>query len=68
MSRGDVWPIDLGRPAGRRPAVVLTRQAVIPHVNKLTVAEVTSVGNLDTPTMQAIGRKAILALGLEDVV
>ena len=68
MSRGDVWLIDLGRPAGRRPAVVLTRQAVIPHVNKLTVAEVTSVGNLDTPTMQAIGGKAILALGLEDVI
>ena len=107
MSRGDVWLIDLGRPAGRRPAVVLTRQAVIPHVNKLTVAEVTSIGKgyptevaighqanlpkeayvqldniqtvaklrfvkyhgrLDTPTMQAIGRKAILALGLEDVI
>ena len=107
MSRGDVWLIDLGRPAGRRPAVILTRQAVIPHVNKLTVAEVTSVGKgcptevaighqanlpkesyvqldniqtvskvrfvkyhgrLDAPTMQAVGRKAVLALGLEDAV
>src|SRR6185295_15217988 len=105
VNRGDVWQIDLGGRAGKRPAVVLTRQAVIPHLNKLTVAEVTSVGKgyptevlighkanlskesyvqldniqtvprsrfvkylgaLDASTMRAIGRKLILALGLED--
>lgn len=105
MSRGDVWMLDLGGRAGRRPAVVLTRQAVIPYIQKLTVAEVTSVGKgyptevpigqlanlpkesfvqldtiqtvakarfvkyvgaLDDRTMRAVGRKAILALGLED--
>jgi mRNA-degrading endonuclease toxin of MazEF toxin-antitoxin module len=99
--------IDLGGRAGRRPAVILTRQAVIAHVNKLTVAEVTSAGKgyptevaidrranlsrdsfvqldnlqtvskerfakylgaLDAPTMRAISRKTILALGLEDAL
>lgn len=107
MSRGDVWLLDLGGRAGRRPAVVLTRQAVIPFVNKLTVAEITSagkgyptevrigtmanlskesyvqldnlqtisksrfvkyVGALDALTLRAVGRKAILALGLEDAL
>jgi mRNA interferase MazF len=106
VNRGDVWLLDLGGPAGRRPAVILTRQAVIAHVNKLTVAEITSagkgyptevavgknanlskdsfvtldnvqtvskarfvkyVGTFDDTTMRAIGRKAILALGLEEV-
>ena len=84
--------------------LILTRQAVIPHLNKVTVAEVTSkgkgyptevpvaqaanlrrdsfvqldnlqtvskarfikyVGALDPATMQTVGRKLILALGLE---
>src|SRR5438105_4317133 len=97
--------LDLGGRAGRRPAVIVTRQAVIPHVNKVTVAEITSsgkgyptevaidrqanlprdsyvqldniqtvaktrfikyVGALDPTAMRAIGRKIILALGLED--
>jgi len=93
--------------AGRRPALIVTRQGVISHLNKLTVAEITSVGkgyptevsigdranlpkesyveldniqtvskdrfvkyvgSLDAATMQTIGRKLILALGLEDCV
>lgn len=105
MTRGDVWMLDLGGRAGRRPALVMTRQAVIPYVNKLTVAEITSsgkgyptevsigqkanlpkesyvqldniqtvaktrfvkyIGALDSPTMRTVGRKTILALGLED--
>lgn len=107
MNRGDVWQLDLGGRAGRRPALVLTRQGVIPYVNKLTVAEITSkgkgyptevtvgfkanlskesfvqldnlqtvsksrfikyLGALDLGTMGTIGRKLILALGLEDCV
>jgi len=106
MNRGDVWLLDLGGRAGRRPAVILTRQAVVAHVNKLTVAEITTagkgyptevavgqkanlskesfvtldnvqtvskarfvkyVGALDEATMRIVGRKLILALGLEDV-
>lgn len=105
MNRGDIWQIDIGGRAGRRPALVLTRQAVIPFLNKLTVAEVTSkgkgyptevaiaqranlarasyvqldniqtiskdrfvkyLGRLDPITMQEVGRKTILALGLEE--
>jgi mRNA-degrading endonuclease toxin of MazEF toxin-antitoxin module len=105
MNRGDVWQLDLGGRAGRRPAVILTRQAVIAHLNKLTVAEITSAGKgyptevgigqqanlsrpsfvqldnvqtvskarfvkylgaLDAPTMAAVGRRLVLALGLED--
>src|SRR4029453_16069657 len=105
MNRGDVWQLDLGGRAGRRPAVILTRQAVIPHLNKLTVAEITTIGKgyptevaigqkanlpkdsfvqldnvqtvpksrflkylgtVDPATMRTVGRKLILALGLED--
>jgi mRNA-degrading endonuclease toxin of MazEF toxin-antitoxin module len=107
VNRGDVWQLDLGGSAGRRPALILTREGVIPHLNKLTVAEITSagkgyptevavgqkanlpkqsfvqldniqtvaktrfvkyIGALDSATMQIIGRKLILALGLEDSV
>lgn len=99
--------LDLGGRAGRRPALIMTRQAVIPYVNKLTVVEITSVGKgyptevpigykanlskesfvqldniqtvpkarfvkylgaLDAETLRTVGRRAILALGLEDVV
>lgn len=105
MNRGDVWQLDLGGRAGRRPAVILTRQAVIAHLNKVTVAEITSAGKgyptevaigqmanlakasyvqldniqtvakgrlvkylgaLDPATMRNVGRRLILALGLED--
>ncbi len=107
MNRGDVWQLALGGRAGRRPALILTRQAVIPYVNKVTVAEITShgkgyptevalgqkvnlpkdsfvqldnvqtvsktrfikyLGAIDPGTMRTIGRKLILALGLEDGV
>ena len=107
MNRGDVWQLDLGGRAGRRPALIISRQSVVPYLNKLTVAEITSVGKgyptevaigqraklaresfvqldniqtvskehfvkylgaLDSPTMRTVGRKLILALGLEDCV
>jgi mRNA-degrading endonuclease toxin of MazEF toxin-antitoxin module len=99
------WQLDLGGRAGWRPALILTRQGVIAHVNKLTVAEITTqrkgyptetalgqmgnlpkesfvqldniqtvsktrflkyLGTLDATTMRIVGRKLILALGLED--
>ncbi len=59
MNRGDVWQLDLGGRAGRRPALILTRQGVISHVGQLTVAEITSVGK-GYPTEVAIGHKANL--------
>ena len=60
VNRGDVWLLDLGGRAGRRPAVIVTRQAVIPHVDKLTVAEITTVGK-GYPTEVPIGHKANLS-------
>jgi mRNA-degrading endonuclease toxin of MazEF toxin-antitoxin module len=54
-----VWQLDLGGRAGRRPALILTRQGVIPHLNKLTVAEITAVGK-GYPTEVAVGRRANL--------
>ena len=107
MNRGDVWQLDLGGRAGRRPALIITRQGVLSHVNKLTVAEISSIGkgyptevalghranlpkesyvqldniqtiskdrflkylgSLDAATMRTVGRRLILALGLEDIV
>ena len=59
MNRGDVWQLDLGGKAGRRPALIMTRQGVIPHVSKLTVVEITSVGK-GYPTEVSIGQKANL--------
>ena len=59
MNRGDVWQLDLGDRAGRRPALILTRQGVIAHVNKVTVAEITSRAK-GYPTEVAIGQKANL--------
>jgi mRNA interferase MazF len=54
-----VWQLDLGGRAGRRPALILTRQGVIAHLNKLTVAEITSVSKR-YPTEVPIGHKANL--------
>jgi len=60
MNRGDVWQLDLGGRAGRRPAVILTRQGVIAHLNKLTVAAITSAGK-GYPTEVAIDQQANLS-------
>jgi mRNA-degrading endonuclease toxin of MazEF toxin-antitoxin module len=57
VNRGDVWELDLGGRAGRRPALILTRQGVIPHVDMLTVAEITSRGK-GYPTEVSIGLQA----------
>jgi mRNA interferase MazF len=59
VNRGDVWQLDLGGRSGRRPALIITRQGVIAHLNKLTVAEITSVGK-GYPTEVALGRRANL--------
>jgi len=59
MNRGDIWMINIGGKAGYRPVVVLTRQNVIEHLNKVTVAEVTSQGK-GYPTEIFIGERANL--------
>jgi mRNA interferase MazF len=62
VNRGDVWEVDLGGRAGRRPVLILTRQAVIPHLGNITVAEITSKGR-GYPTEVAIDQKANLRRG-----
>ena len=52
--------LDLGGRAGRRPALVMTRLAVIPYVDKLTIAEITSSGK-GYPTEVSIGHQANLS-------
>lgn len=59
MNRGDVWLIDLGEKAGTRPIVILTRQAVLGYLNKVTVAEITTKGK-GYPTEVFIDQKANL--------
>jgi mRNA interferase MazF len=60
MKRGDLWEADLGARAGKRPVVILTRSAVIPYLNKVTVAEITSQGK-GYPTEVDIDQQANLA-------
>jgi mRNA interferase MazF len=60
MNRGDIWQIDLGGRIGIRPVVVLTRQKVLEHLNKVTIAEVTTKGK-GYPTEVFISQKANLA-------
>jgi len=59
MNRGDVWMIDFGGKIGMRPVVILTRQNVLPYLNKVSVAEITSQGK-GYPTEVFIGQKANL--------
>lgn len=67
MNRGDIWYVDLGGRAGKRPVVVLTRQADNIHtVPKKRLVKYS--GTLDPATMVKISRKVILALGLDEVV
>ncbi len=59
MNRGDIWMVNLGGKAGTRPVVILTREKVIPYLNKVSVAEVTTKGK-GYPTEVFIGQKANL--------
>ncbi len=59
MKRGEIWEADVGGKAGKRPVLIMTRSGVIPHLNKVVVAEVTSQGK-GYPTQIAIGQAANL--------
>lgn len=41
VARNDIIWADLGPPAGRRPVCILTRDAAIPLLNKVTCAPIT---------------------------
>lgn len=43
MNQGDVYWHTFRQPDKRRPALVLTRDAVIPHMTGITIAPITSV-------------------------
>ena len=57
MRRGEVRPYTFDAPNKRRPVVILTRDAIIPYLNEVTVAEITS-------TIRGIGSEVLL--GPED--
>ena len=59
MNRGDIWFIDLGGKSGKRPAVIVTRQNVIEHLNKVAVVEITTKGK-GYPTEVYIDQKGNL--------
>jgi mRNA interferase MazF len=59
MNRGDIWQADLGGRSGKRPVLILTRQIAILHLNKVTVAEITTKGK-GYPTEVAIRQKGNL--------
>ncbi|MCK5155443.1 MAG: type II toxin-antitoxin system PemK/MazF family toxin [Spirochaetales bacterium] len=59
MNRGDIWFVDLGGKTGRRPVVIITRQHVIEHLNKVAVVEITTKGK-GYPTEVFIGQKGNL--------
>lgn len=42
MKRGEVWDVDFPPPAGRRPAVLLTRDVILDRLRNVTVAPITS--------------------------
>jgi mRNA interferase MazF len=42
MNRGEVWWVDLPSPVGRRPVLILTRDAAVAVRNQVVVAQVTT--------------------------
>ena len=56
MKRGDVYWADLGPPAGRRPVLVLTRNAAIPVLSGIVVAPITTTIR-DIASEVRIGKK-----------
>jgi mRNA interferase MazF len=56
MKRGDVRWYKFEQPDKNRPVVILTRDAIIPHLNEVTVAPVTSTVR-DIPSEVLLDRK-----------
>ena len=57
MKRGEVRWVEFGPPDKRRPVLILTRDSVIPYLNELIIAPITS-------TIRGIPSE--LVLGVED--
>ncbi len=54
VARGQIWLLELARPDKRRPVLVLSRQSLIPLLQTVTVAAVTSTLR-GAPTEVALG-------------
>lgn len=54
VNRGEIWYYQFRKPDKRRPVLVLTRDSIIPYLNEVTVAPITSVIR-DIPTEVRVG-------------
>lgn len=43
LTRGEIWYYHFLKPDKKRPVLVLTRDSIIPYLNEVTVAPITSV-------------------------
>jgi len=41
LAQGEIWWVNLPAPAGRRPALIITRSSALPHLSNVTVAPLT---------------------------
>ena len=70
MKRGEVWWADLPAPAGRRPVVLLSRDAAYAVRTSVTVAPITRTVR-DIPVEVSLGRadglRAMCVVSLDDI-
>ena len=69
--QGEIWWANLPSPAGRRPVVVLTRDAAIARLNSLTVAPLTrSIRNVETEVIltEEQGVMTLCAISLDNIL
>jgi len=70
MKRGEVWWVDMPPPAGRRPAVLLSRDAAYGVRAAITVAPVTRTIRkipVEVPLDRADGMPASCVVNLDDI-
>ncbi len=70
MKRGEVWWVDMPAPAGRRPAVLLSRDAAYGVRAAITVAPVTrTIRNIPVEVIldQSDGMPARCVVNLDDI-
>lgn len=68
--QGDIWWINFPKPAGRRPALLLTRSNAIPHLTHLTVAPLTrTIRGIDSEVVLSPddGFPSLCAIALDNI-
>lgn len=43
LSRGEIWYYHFSKPDKKRPVLILTRNSIIPYLNEVTIAPITTV-------------------------